>query len=104
MVNLLKKGVEAWGRVEREKSIKRIGTKIRGRKWVEVTVADRGNGIASHDMANIFKPFFSTKPNGMGLGLVICRSIVESHGGELSVSANVHGGATFTCRLPNIGQ
>jgi len=79
-----------------------IGTKLRGRKWVEVTVADRGNGIASHEWPTYFKPFFSTKPNGMGLGLVICRSIVESHGGELSVSANVSGGATFTCLLPNI--
>jgi PAS domain S-box-containing protein len=104
MVNLIKNGLEAMASVAMTQRILTIGTKLRGRKWVEVTVADRGNGIASHDMANIFKPFFSTKPNGMGLGLVICRSIVESHGGELSVSANVSGGATFTCLLPNIGQ
>lgn len=104
MVNLIKNGLEAMASVAAAQRILTIGTKLRGRKWVEVTVVDRGNGIASHDMINIFKPFFSTKPNGMGLGLVICRSIVESHGGELSVSANVFGGATFTCLLPNIGQ
>jgi PAS domain S-box-containing protein len=104
MVNLIKNGLEAMVSVAKVQRILTIGTKLRGRKWVEVTVADRGNGIASHDVANIFKPFFSTKPNGMGLGLVICRSIVESHGGELSVSTNVHGGATFTCLLPNVGQ
>ncbi|MGA2841269.1 MAG: PAS domain S-box protein [Steroidobacteraceae bacterium] len=104
MVNLIKNGLEAMASVATVQRILTIGTKLRGRKWVEVTVADRGNGIASHDVANIFKPFFSTKPDGMGLGLVICRSIVESHGGKLSVNANVHGGATFTCLLPNIGQ
>jgi PAS domain S-box-containing protein len=104
MVNLIKNGLEAMASVATVQRILTIGTKLRGRKWVEVTVADRGNGIASHDLTNIFKPFFSTKPDGMGLGLVICRSIVESHGGKLSVNANVHGGATFTCLLPNIGQ
>ncbi|MGO8855155.1 MAG: PAS domain S-box protein [Steroidobacteraceae bacterium] len=104
MVNLIKNGLEAMASVATVQRILTIGTKLRGRKWVEVTVADRGNGIASHDVTNIFKPFFSTKPDGMGLGLVICRSIVESHGGKLSVNANVHGGATFTCLLPNIGQ
>jgi len=104
MVNLIKNGLEAMATVATTRRILTIGTKLRGRKWVEVTVADRGNGVAGHDVANIFKPFFSTKPNGMGLGLVICRSIVESHGGELSVSTNAHGGATFTCLLPNIGQ
>src|SRR5258708_1019759 len=84
MVNLIKNGLEAMASVAMAQRILTIGTKLRGRKWAEVTVADRGNCIASHDMANIFKPLFSTKPNGMGLGLVICRSIVESHGGATS--------------------
>src|SRR5258708_28265792 len=58
MVNLIKNGLEAMASVAMAQRILTIGPKLRGRKWVEVTVADQGNGIASHDMANIFKPFF----------------------------------------------
>jgi len=103
MVNLIKNGLEAVAGMPAELRYLTIATKLKGRKWVEVTVSDRGKGVATADVGNIFKPFFSTKQNGMGLGLVICRSIVESHGGKLSVCNNPHGGATFTACLPNSG-
>jgi PAS domain S-box-containing protein len=100
MVNLIKNGLEAIADIPAEHRVLTIATKLKGRKSVEVTVSDRGKGVAAEDIGNIFKPFFSTKQNGMGLGLVICRSIVESHGGKLSVCNNPHGGAVFTACLP----
>lgn len=69
---------------------------------VRVTVADTGSGIADDVLDRIFDPFFTTKPPGVGtgLGLPICRGIVQAHGGELSVTSRVGQGSTFTLRLP----
>jgi two-component system, LuxR family, sensor kinase FixL len=66
---------------------------------VEVNVRDHGVGLPEGDPDKIFSHFFSTKPNGMGMGLTIVRSIVEAHGGELGAE-NVEGGARFFFRLP----
>ena len=60
---------------------------------VEVSVADRGTGIPSADLERIFEPFVTTKSHGMGLGLAICRSIVDAHGGRLWATNNSDGGA-----------
>ena len=100
MVNLVKNGLEAMADVPESRRILTISAKPKGRKWVEVIVCDRGHGVSVKDMSNIFTPFFSTKSNGLGLGLMICRSIVESHGGKIAASANAHRGATFTFSLP----
>jgi len=67
---------------------------------VEVTFADTGPGIAPEDLAHIFEPFYTTKDSGTGLGLAVSLSIVESHGGTLSVESTPGHGATFTVRLP----
>jgi len=67
---------------------------------VEFSVADRGTGIPSADLERIFQPFVTTKSHGMGLGLTICRSIVEAHGGRLWATNNSDGGATLHCELP----
>jgi len=67
--------------------------------FVEVNVRDHGVGLPAGDPEKIFAHFFSTKPNGMGMGLTIVRSIVEGHGGELGAE-NVEGGARFFFRLP----
>jgi PAS domain S-box-containing protein len=102
MVNLVKNALEAMSSVPEPQRILTISAKRKGRKWVEVTVADRGHGVAAKDIGSIFNAFFSTKDNGLGLGLAICRSIVESHRGKLSVAANQYGGATFTFLLPHL--
>jgi C4-dicarboxylate-specific signal transduction histidine kinase len=67
---------------------------------VEISVADEGAGIPSADLERIFEPFVTTKSNGLGLGLVICRSIVEAHGGRLWATNNADRGATLRCDLP----
>ena len=65
-----------------------------------VRVADRGPGIAPDAAMQLFEPFFTTKPDGLGLGLNICRTIVESHGGSLTFSNREGGGAVFILLLP----
>jgi hypothetical protein len=67
---------------------------------VEVTVADRGHGIGEADLERLFKPFFTTKAEGMGMGLNICRSIIEFHSGRLWVEPNPAGGTIFHFTLP----
>ena len=67
---------------------------------VEIAVADTGGGIDAADMLRLFDSFFTTKKNGMGLGLALCRSIVQAHGGRIWAENNPGGGATFRFVLP----
>lgn len=68
--------------------------------WVQVSVEDRGIGIAPDRLTAIFEPFITTKPSGMGMGLAVSRTIVTVHGGKLWASNNPTGGATFHFTLP----
>jgi signal transduction histidine kinase len=70
--------------------------------WVTVRVRDTGRGLPSELGPKIFEPFVSTKPTGIGLGLSICKRIVESHGGEIQAVNRPDVGAEFTIRLPGI--
>jgi signal transduction histidine kinase len=70
------------------------------RGQVRVTIADTGTGIDPDKMEKVFDPFFSTKPHGMGMGLSISRSIIQSHGGRLWVTANDGPGITTQFTIP----
>jgi two-component system sensor kinase FixL len=67
---------------------------------VTVVVEDSGPGISEEIADQLFKPFITTKPGGMGIGLSISKRIVEAHGGKMSVSRSSSGGATFSFTLP----
>ena len=65
-----------------------------------VEVQDNGTGIAAEKLESIFDPFVTSKPEGLGMGLSICRSIIERHGGKISAANNPDRGATFSITLP----
>ena len=67
---------------------------------VGLSVLDTGPGVDLETARHLFAPFFSTKPEGLGLGLSICRTIAEAHGGSLSLASNLKRGAAFVLRLP----
>jgi signal transduction histidine kinase/MFS family permease len=100
LANILTNGIHAIrsaAPARRELSI-RVGEDASG--WVEVSVRDTGAGIADEHLAHLFEPLFTTRPDGMGMGLAICRSMVEVHGGTLDARNDPGGGAVFKVRLP----
>jgi PAS domain S-box-containing protein len=100
LLNLMRNGLEAMGNREAASKILVIRTSMGGDGSVEVAVIDRGAGIPSENLDLIFEPFFTTKPNGIGMGLSICRTIIEAHEGKLWASADRDEGATFRFSLP----
>jgi PAS domain S-box-containing protein len=100
LVNLMRNAIEAMaGGRRRELEVK---TALLDDETVEFSVTDSGPGLAAEIADHLFEPFVSTKPNGMGLGLSICRSIVEAHGGRLRAEPSEGGGATFCFTLPAV--
>jgi signal transduction histidine kinase len=77
-----------------------IATNHQESNGVVVTVKDSGPGLAKAALERIFDPFYTTKPSGLGMGLSICRSIAEAHGGRLWAEANVPCGAIFRLMVP----
>lgn len=77
-----------------------ISTGICGDRWVELSVEDSGQGIVPEDVGRLFQPFFTTKPEGVGLGLTMSRKIVEKHGGRLTLANRPEGGVKATVLLP----
>jgi two-component system sensor kinase FixL len=97
LINLIRNAAEAMGSMERRELV--VTTKFVDAETVEVAVADRGPGLPKVMADELFQPFVSTKRDGMGLGLLICRSIVEAHGGRLWSEANPGGGTIFRFSL-----
>jgi PAS domain S-box-containing protein len=81
-----------------------IKTEMVDKRAVAILVRDSGPGISPERLGRLFEPFFTTKPGGLGMGLVICRSIVQAHRGEMSVTNNTSGGTTFRVVLPVYGK
>jgi PAS domain S-box-containing protein len=100
LLNLIVNAVQAMtGRGDSRRELL-ISTSTNGPGEVLVSVSDSGPGIAPKELARLFDPFFTTKPDGMGMGLSICRSIVEGHGGRIWAVANVPQGAAFHFTVP----
>ncbi|MBA3448310.1 MAG: GHKL domain-containing protein, partial [Pseudaminobacter sp.] len=102
LTNLMRNAMEAMR--DREKRELMVRTQPAGPGEIAVVVEDTGTGIAEEIASQLFKPFVTTKPSGMGVGLSISKRIVEAHGGEISVSRNAAGGATFRFTLPTIEE
>jgi signal transduction histidine kinase len=100
VVNLIVNGVEAVTAVSGGRRELVIRSRRDSDSQIAVDVLDSGAGISPGDEERIFDAFFTTKAGGMGMGLTICRSIVESHGGRLWASKNSGQGATFSFTLP----
>jgi signal transduction histidine kinase len=100
IINLLMNGIEAMQSVTDRPRELVIRSAQDATRRVLVSVTDCGVGIAAEDADRLFNAFFTTKSSGMGMGLSICRSIVEAHGGRLWATADVPHGATFQFTLP----
>ncbi|WP_374682452.1 ATP-binding protein, partial [Accumulibacter sp.] len=104
LLNLMRNGIEAMRHTPSE--LRRLTVKLSqlDRQQMEIRVVDRGPGIPPEVEEKLFTPLFSTKAEGMGMGLNICRSIIEVHHGRLWVEANPDGGSIFIITLPIVMQ
>jgi signal transduction histidine kinase len=100
ILNLIMNAIEAMTAVTGRERCLTIASSLDPPASVTMTVADTGTGIDPTYRDRIFDPFFTTKSNGMGLGLSICRSIVEAHGGALRVTPASPFGTVFHLTLP----
>jgi len=102
ILNLVMNAIEAMNAAEpRVLSIKSESTEHNS---IRVSIEDTGSGIDPSQANRVFKPLFTTKARGMGMGLAICRSIIESHGGKIWVSAGASRGSIFQFELPTSGH
>lgn len=107
LLNLIMNAIEAMSTETDERRLLTISAardKLDGQGAVRIAVQDSGTGLVPEAIERLFDAFYSTKPNHMGMGLRICRAIVEAHGGRLWATANAGPGATFLCALPIVAQ
>jgi signal transduction histidine kinase len=100
ILNLLSNAIDAMRPVTNRVRLLRVESAVHDSDGILITVEDSGTGIDPEDIDRIFDPFFTTKSNGMGLGLSICRSFIEAHGGRLWASAATPHGSIFHVALP----
>lgn len=99
LLNLVRNAIEAMADVEPGARHLTVAAEA-GNGAVKVAVSDTGCGLPAGDSARVFDAYYTTKPHGVGLGLAICRTIVEAHGGRILAKRNARGGATFTFAIP----
>ncbi|MGA7002748.1 MAG: PAS domain S-box protein, partial [Pseudolabrys sp.] len=100
ILNLVMNAIETMSSMETRAL--RIKTELSQPDTVHVSIEDTGTGIKPSDVARVFKPMFTTKARGMGMGLSICQSIIENHNGRIWVSPGANGGSIFQFELPTI--
>jgi C4-dicarboxylate-specific signal transduction histidine kinase len=99
IINLIINACQALAEVETSERTLHVRTWVKDSEAV-VEVADLGPGIAAHVLPSLFTPFFTTKENGMGMGLSICRSIIDFHGGRIWATSAIGHGTSFKVALP----
>ena len=104
ILNLVKNAIEAMSSTPPDGRRLKVGTRNEGRSSVFLSVQDTGAGVHLQDQDRIFEAFFTTKPAGMGLGLAICRTIVERYEGILVLAKSGPQGSTFEIRLPAVKE
>jgi putative pyrimidine permease RutG len=104
VLNLVTNAVEAMSELHDRARVLQVTTNLESPEHVVMTIADSGSGIDPKNGERIFEPFFTTKLRGMGMGLSICRSIVETHEGRLWVSPGTPHGSVFNVRLPRAAE
>jgi two-component system sensor kinase FixL len=102
LLNLIRNAIDAMSQSHRKELV--VSTGPAGNGMVEIRVADTGSGISAEIAEQLFRPFVTTKPHGMGVGLSICKTIVESHGGQIGCRPNPAGGMTFHFTVPSEKQ
>jgi signal transduction histidine kinase len=100
ILNLVINAIEAMAGSEAAERLLRISSAGDDAGQVRVSVADSGSGLDPANRERVFEAFFTTKSEGLGLGLSICRSIIEAHGGRLSATPNLPRGTVFSFTLP----
>jgi C4-dicarboxylate-specific signal transduction histidine kinase len=100
LLNLLKNGIESMLGIPVDRRHLLIEARQIDERMVEVGISDHGHGLQADDIERIFMPFYTTKAEGMGIGLAICRSIIEFHQGRLWVEARPDGGSIFRFTVP----
>lgn len=104
ILNLARNGIEAMGESSSRLRKLVISTELTAPETVLVKFSDTGPGLSPVVLKNLFDPFFTTKPGGMGMGLSICRSIIQAHDSELTVQSDKVAGAVFSFTLPTRPQ
>lgn len=102
LLNLMRNAIEAMAGAERREL--EVSVAPADGERVEVRVSDTGSGMSESAMEHLFQPFFTTKPHGMGVGLSICRTIIEAHGGSIQARPNPRGGTIFSFTLPRFTE
>ncbi len=100
VMNLVRNGLDSMVDSKHIEQRMTITTTENADGCITVAISDQGNGLLPDDVKRIFEPFFSTKVDGLGMGLAICRTLVEAHGGRLWATPNEDRGAIFTFSIP----
>lgn len=100
ILNLIQNAIEAMTEYHTKDKRIQVATKQPSKSMIEITLSDTGPGFPKETINKVFMPFFTTKAHGRGMGLAICRSIIEAHGGQFTINPNTHGKSWIRFTLP----